>query len=101
LIFSGKEFVYKVVRIPLDKSGNKIEGITEEIFLCGVNEVEDAKQLTKRLGREYLCYSEWDWKRDILLIFTELCANIYKDSEKVTYYDLDVNNEPVTDYKQD
>jgi len=71
------------------------------MFLYEVHQVEDTKKLAKQLGCEYIYYSGWDSNRVVLIIPTEPCVDIYKDPEKVVYYDLDENNEQITDYKSD
>ena len=99
--FISQDLLYKVLRIPLDNNGVEMQEKVEKIFLCEVHQVEETKELAKQLGCEYIYYSAWDNNRIMVIIPTEPCTNIYKDPEKVIYYDLDVNNESVTDYKSD
>lgn len=93
--YINKDSLYKVRCKPLDNyNSNKKR---KEFVLAEIQGVEDAKHLAKLLGCKYIYWSYWDNNRIMLIIPTEPCVNIFKDPERIIYYDLDSDNHPITD----
>ncbi len=75
------ELLTRTIRIPLDKEGVKQENAGEEAVLYEAEDLEDAKELARQLGCEYIYWIEWDTARVISVINTD-----DPDSEAVEYY---------------
>ena len=63
-----KDSFKKVVRIPLDIKGNEIETGKEDMVLFDAKNDQDAKDLARETGCEYLYWSEWDGGRVMVIV---------------------------------
>jgi hypothetical protein len=75
------ELVTKTVRLPLDEKGNPLESESEVIAMYEAEDIEDAKELAKDLGCEYIYWIEWDCSRFISVIYQD-----DPDSEYTEFY---------------
>ena len=79
----------KAVRIPLDEAGNELSGVREEIILLYADSLEDARQVARLFGCEFMYWTEWDGTRNIMIVSVNKDTNPYKDPETETYYTFD------------
>ena len=79
----------KAVRIPLDEAGNELPGVREEIILLYADSLEDARQVARLFGCEFMYWTEWDGTRNIMIVSVNIDTNPYKDPETETYYTFD------------
>jgi hypothetical protein len=77
------ELLTRTIRIPLDKEGVKQENASEEAVLYEAEDLEDAKELARQLGCEYIYWIEWVVARVISVINSD-----DPDSEAMEYYYL-------------
>ena len=82
-VYRNPELLTKTIRIPLDEEGNPKESASEEIVMYEAEDIEDAKELAKDLGCDYIYSIEWDVSRFIAIVDVN-----DPESEHIDYYYL-------------
>ena len=82
-VYRNPELLTKTIRLPLDENGRPMESASEEIVMYEAEDIEDAKELAKELGCDYIYSIEWDVCRSIALVEVN-----DPESEPIDYYYL-------------
>ncbi|MEI7422130.1 MAG: hypothetical protein WCK18_08545 [Prolixibacteraceae bacterium] len=85
----SKDRYIKAVRIPLDEEGNDILEAKEEAILLYADNLDDAKQVARSFGCDFMYWTEWDGSRSILIVSVAEDIDVYKDPSTETYYTYD------------
>ena len=85
----SKDRFIKAVRIPFDEKGNDNPEAKEEIILLYADSLDDAKQIARLCGCDFMYWTEWDGSRSILIVSVAEDIDVYKDPTTETYYTYD------------